>query len=198
MTNNNLDKIKKELQKTREDLNDITSYLDDFLTFLPIAVCDLSPAGIIAQIDKSFEDVSGFGALEIVGEHLTDIFLEKSRINKILNLTKRREIVKNQEFTLIRKDKKEIIVNTFFSARKDKEGNLIGYFLGMIDISSLKELQYEMETKVEERTKELQGKIEEMEKFQKLAVGRELKMVELKEEIKKLKEELEKTKGRKI
>ncbi|PIX88307.1 MAG: hypothetical protein COZ30_01170 [Candidatus Nealsonbacteria bacterium CG_4_10_14_3_um_filter_36_16] len=198
MTNNNLDKIKKELQKTREDLNDIASYLDDFLTFLPIAVCDLSPAGIIAQIDKSFEDVSGFGALEIVGEHLTDIFLEKSRINKILNLTKRREIVKNQEFTLIRKDKKEIIVNTFFSARKDKEGNLIGYFLGMIDISSLKELQYEMETKVEERTKELQGKIEEMEKFQKLAVGRELKMVELKEEIKKLKEELEKTKGRKI
>ena len=198
MTNNNLDKIKKELQKTREDLNDITSYLDDFLTFLPIAVCDLSPAGIIAQIDKSFEDVSGFGALDIVGEHLTDIFLEKSRINKILNLTKRREIVKNQEFTLIRKDKKEIIVNTFFSARKDKEGNLIGYFLGMIDISSLKELQYEMETKVEERTKELQGKIEEMEKFQKLAVGRELKMVELKEEIKKLKEELEKTKGRKI
>jgi len=198
MTNNNLDKIKKELQKTREDLNDITSYLDDFLTFLPIAVCDLSPAGIIAQIDKSFEDVSGFGALEIVGEHLTDIFLEKSRINKILNLTKRREIVKNQEFTLIRKDKKEIIVNTFFSARKDKEGNLIGYFLGMIDISSLKELQYEMETKVEERTKELQGKIEEMEKFQKLAVGRELKMIGLKEEIKKLKEELEKTKGRKI
>ena len=83
MTNNNLDKIKKELQKTREDLNDIASYLDDFLTFLPIAVCDLSPAGIIAQIDKSFEDVSGFGALEIVGEHLTDIFLEKSRINKI-------------------------------------------------------------------------------------------------------------------
>jgi len=198
MTNNNLDKIKKELQKTREDLNDITSYLDDFLTFLPIAVCDLSPAGIIAQIDKSFEDVSGFGALEIVGEHLTDIFLEKSRINKILNLTRKKGIVKNQEFTLIRKDKKEIIVNTFFSARKDKEGNLIGYFLGMIDISSLKELQYEMETKVEERTKELQGKIEEMEKFQKLAVGRELKMVELKEEIKKLKEELEKTKGRKI
>ena len=198
MTNNNLDKIKKELQKTREDLNDITSYLDDFLTFLPIAVCDLSPAGIIAQIDKSFEDVSGFGALEIVGEHLTDIFLEKSRINKILNLTRKKGIVKNQEFTLIRKDKKEIIVNTFFSARKDKEGNLIGYFLGMIDISSLKELQYEMETKVEERTKELQGKIEEMEKFQKLAVGRELKMIGLKEEIKKLKEELEKTKGRKI
>ena len=156
MTNNNLDKIKKELQKTKEDLNDIASYLDDFLTFLPIAVCDISPAGIIIHINKSFEDVSGFGALEIVGEYLTDIFLEKSKINKILNLTRKKEIVKNQEFTLIVKDKKGIIVNAFFSARKDKEGNLTGYFLGMIDVSSLKEFQYEMETKVKERTKELE------------------------------------------
>jgi len=162
MTNNNLDKIKKELQKTKEDLNDISSYLDDFSTFLPIAVCDLSPAGIIIHINKSFEDVSGFSALEIVGEHLTDIFLEKSKINKILNLTRRREIVKNQEFTLLAKDKKEIIVNAFFSARKSKEGNLTGYFLGMIDISSLKELQNEIETKVKRKTKELESRTQEI------------------------------------
>jgi len=194
MTNNNLDKIKKELQKTREDLNDIASYLDDFLTFLPIAVCDLSPAGIIAQIDKSFEDVSGFGALEIVGEHLTDIFLEKSRINKILNLTRKKGIVKNQEFTLIRKDKKEIIVNTFFSARKDEEGNFIGYFIALSDITAFEDLRKNLEQKVEERTKELQEKLAEMERFQRLAVGRELKMVILKEEIKKLEKELEKYK----
>ena len=162
MTNNNLDKIKKELQKTKEDLNDISSYLDDFSTFLPIAVCDLSPAGIIIHINKSFEDVSGFSALEIVGEHLTDIFLEKSKINKILNLTRRREIVKNQEFTLLAKDKKEIIVNAFFSARKSKESNLTGYFLGMIDISSLKELQNEIETKVKRKTKELESRTQEI------------------------------------
>ena len=162
MTNNNLDKIKKELQKTKEDLNDISSYLDDFSTFLPIAVCDLSPAGIIIHINKSFEDVSGFSALEIVGEHLADIFLEKSKINKILNLTRRREIVKNQEFTLLAKDKKEIIVNAFFSARKSKESNLTGYFLGMIDISSLKELQNEIETKVKRKTKELESRTQEI------------------------------------
>jgi hypothetical protein len=36
---------------------------------------------------------------------------------------------------------------------------------------------------IKERTREIQGRIEELEKFQKLSVGRELKMVELKEEI---------------
>ena len=45
----------------------------------------------------------------------------------------------------------------------------------------------ELEERVKERTKELQQKVEELEKFQKLAVGREIKMIELKEEIKKIK-----------
>ncbi len=45
----------------------------------------------------------------------------------------------------------------------------------------------ELEERVKKRTEELQQKVEELEKFQKLAVGREIKMIELKEEIKKLK-----------
>ena len=46
-----------------------------------------------------------------------------------------------------------------------------------------------LENEVQARTKELQEKIKELEKFNKLSVGRELKMIELKEEIKKLKRE---------
>jgi len=57
----------------------------------------------------------------------------------------------------------------------------------------LKDLAESLEGQVKQRTKELQEKMEELGKFNKLAVGRELKMIELKEEIKKLKEELEKT-----
>ena len=54
----------------------------------------------------------------------------------------------------------------------------------------LKELVEKQEEIIKERTKELQQKIEELEKFQKLAVGRELKMVELKKRIKELEERL--------
>jgi hypothetical protein len=45
-----------------------------------------------------------------------------------------------------------------------------------------------LEKKVEERTVELREKVAEMEKFNKLAIGRELKMVELKKRIKELEE----------
>jgi methyl-accepting chemotaxis protein len=52
----------------------------------------------------------------------------------------------------------------------------------------LKELAESLEDQVKERTKELQLRIEELEKFRELTIGRELKMIELKKEIEKLKE----------
>lgn len=54
----------------------------------------------------------------------------------------------------------------------------------------LKELAEGLDLRVKERTKELQEKLAEMERFQRLAVGRELKMVELKQKIKELEDKL--------
>jgi len=59
----------------------------------------------------------------------------------------------------------------------------------------LAELAKSLEAQVKERTKELEEKIAELERFQRLAVGRELKMIDLKKEIKKLKGESEKKNG---
>ena len=67
--------------------------------------------------------------------------------------------------------------------RKGEEGEVVGYFFGVFDL-----------TEIKKKEEELQEKMEELEKFNRLAVGRELKMIELKEEIKKLKEESENTK----
>lgn len=56
----------------------------------------------------------------------------------------------------------------------------------------LEKLTKSLEEKVQGRTKELQEKMQELEKFNKLAVGREMKMIELKEKIKELEEKLNK------
>lgn len=58
----------------------------------------------------------------------------------------------------------------------------------------LEEFAKTLEEKVRERTKELQDRLRELEKFHQLTIGRELKMVELKKEIKRLEKELEKYK----
>jgi len=56
----------------------------------------------------------------------------------------------------------------------------------------LRELTKSLNKQVQQRTEDLQEKVRELERFQKLSVGRELKMVELKKEIKRLKSFLEK------
>lgn len=60
----------------------------------------------------------------------------------------------------------------------------------------LKELTENLDEQVKKRTKELRERINELERFQKVTVGRELRMLELKKEIKKLKEEIEELKGK--
>lgn len=62
----------------------------------------------------------------------------------------------------------------------------------------LEGLTKSLEEQVKERTGALQEKVEELEKFQKFAVGREVKMVELKEELTRFKKESEKRKLRDV
>ncbi len=58
----------------------------------------------------------------------------------------------------------------------------------------LEELAQTLDEKVKERTKELQKRIDELERFHRLTVGREMKMIELKKRIKELEKELNKYK----
>lgn len=51
----------------------------------------------------------------------------------------------------------------------------------------LEDLNRNLENKIRGKTSELQIRVDDLERFKKLAIGRELKMIELKEEIKKLK-----------
>ncbi len=60
--------------------------------------------------------------------------------------------------------------------------------------NSLEQQANSLEQQVKEKTKELQKRVEELERFRKFSIDRELRMVELKKEIKKLKEELGKGK----
>lgn len=57
----------------------------------------------------------------------------------------------------------------------------------------LEELAHALEEKVKERTKELQGRIDQLERFHKLTVGREMKMIELKKELEKLQRKIKQT-----
>ena len=183
-------KLKKELEKTKKDLGDLERYIREFSDFLPLAVCTLSSAGIITNINSAFEKMTGFKPIEITGKPFEELFLEKKEAQRIIKKIGKKEI-KERELILLTKNNDEIAANVYFGSRRNKKGILNGFFVGVTDIGELKKLQKGLEKKVRERTKELQEKIDEMKKFQRLTIDRELKMAELKEEIERLKKELE-------
>jgi len=185
---------KVEFERVREDLEDLERYIKEFSSFLPLAVCTINPPKIVIDVNQSFKNLTGYDALDIIGEPLENIFLEKKEIESLTEETYKKEKPQTRELTLVSKGKKEIPVNVSVAARKDAEGNFIGYFLALSDITEIKKFREKLEEKVRGRTEELREKIEELERFQKMTMGRELKMVELKEEIEKLKKELEKGK----
>jgi methyl-accepting chemotaxis protein len=121
-------------------------------------------------------------------------------LKKLLIVT--REVSKgnlNAKVLIKTNDEMEELANSFNKMIKDlKESRLAleesKTALEIKVVAKTKELRnltQDLERKVEERTKTLQEKMIELERFNKLTVGRELKMIELKKEIKKLKEELE-------
>jgi len=72
---------------------------------------------------------------------------------------------------------------------KDELGELTNNFNSMVQqIKQEKKVSEKVRVDLEGKTKELQQKVADLEKFHKLTIGRELKMVELKKQIKELKE----------
>jgi two-component system phosphate regulon sensor histidine kinase PhoR len=155
MAEEKLSLIEKELSRAKEDLRDLEKYIEEFSSFLPLAVCTVNPVEIIINVNKAFQDLSRYDTLEVTGEYLEKIFLDKKEIKNLLKLVRQRNKVKTKELILISKEGKEIPVSVSISTRKDSEDNFIGYFLALVDITEIKKFREGLEKKVEERTKEL-------------------------------------------
>lgn len=74
----------------------------------------------------------------------------------------------------------EVLYNA--SVYKDTRGNVLGVFAAARDVTAQKRAEMQI---ADQRTRELE-RLAELERFQKLTVGRELKMIELKKEIEQL------------
>ena len=179
-------------KRIKEDVEYLEFYIKEFSDFLPLSVCAVSPLGMVTDFNRAAEKLTNYLSFEVVGERLDKFFLEKKELETIEREIVKIKFIHDKELTLIAKNGKKIPVNVSISLRKDKEENFIGYFLALFDITNIKELQLDLEKKVEERTQELRERLNELETFQRVTIGRELKLVELKDKIKKLESQSQK------
>lgn len=160
-----------------DDIATLESYILDLFTFSPLPISFISILGVVLEFNPAFERISGFKFYEVVGKGVERIFY-KEEITKLISDTVENEEILGRELNLITKDRKITPVGVFTKVRRDDEGHAVGLFVGIFDLSEIKK-----------KERDLEEKIVELEKFQKVAIGRELTMIKLKEDIRKLKEE---------
>lgn len=180
----NNSKVKKE--KTGGCLlNDCFNILD----FVRTAIAIVDKTGKIIFINNYITKKWGYSKEEFIGKRfqILKILKPESLINVMAAFTKRitGQLNEGSEYTY------EIVIKTKNGAERTVEvlgnqlnigGKMIGVIATLKDITERKKTEEE----ITKRNKEL-------ESFNKIAVGRELRIGELKEKIKKLEEKLNKT-----
>lgn len=171
--------IKLAEEKVRESEEKFHSIFDNFVDLY--YQTDLN--GIITQLSPSCFPLTGWRVEELIGHQVTELYANpeerKALIQKILS----NGVVYNYEITLLNHDKKSVLVSVSSHVIKDAQGKL-KFIEGTIrDISENK--------KIEDL---LKIKNHELETMNELMIDRELKMIELKKEIKQLKEQLSENK----
>jgi PAS domain S-box-containing protein len=143
----------------------------------------ISTEGKITDMNQATVNITGMEREKLIGSDFFDYFTEPQKARDVYQEVFAKGFVIDSPLKLRHKGGKLTDVLFNGSVYKDDRGNVLGVVIVARDITAQKQLA---EREIAGREKELM-RIEELERFRKLTVGRELKMIELKKEIEELK-----------
>ncbi len=143
----------------------------------------ISPEGKITDVNEATVKVTGVPREKLIGADFSTYFTEPGKAREGYQLVFSKGTVTDYPLTIRRNDGKLTDVLYNASVYKDVAGNVLGVFAAARDITAQRKAEEQV---ADQRSRELE-RLAELERFQKLTVGRELKMIELKKEIEELK-----------
>jgi PAS domain S-box-containing protein len=142
----------------------------------------ISPGGKITDVNEATINVTGVPRETLIGADFSDYFTEPVKAREGYQQVFSKGFVTDYPLTIRHRNRGQIDVLYNASVYKDVRGNVLGVFAAARDVTAQKNAEAQV---AEQRSKELE-RLAELERFQKLTVGRELKMIELKKEIEEL------------
>jgi PAS domain S-box-containing protein len=142
----------------------------------------ISPEGRITDANEATVKVTGVPREELIGTAFSDCFTEPEKANRIYLLVFAEGMAVDYPLTMRHRDGTltEVLYNA--SVHRDLRGNVLGVFAAARDVT--KQMQAQRENAVQQSMEK--DRLAELEQFRRLTVGRELKMIELKKEIERL------------
>jgi PAS domain S-box-containing protein len=168
---------RKRAEETRARLSAIVESSDD-------AIISTDLNGVITSWNAGAERLYGYMAQETIGQPVTIIFPPERRDEEsaILESISRAERVEHYETVRRRKDGALLDVSLAISPIQNTQGQVIGASKIARNITARKQA----EEALRESHVQLQSHAEELARFNSVAVGRELRMIELKKEVNEL------------
>lgn len=157
----------------------------------------------IVEFNSFFLTMTGYSSEEVIWmKNIREIVPEKW-YEKVDDIIRNQILVQGYsdvfEIEYRRKDNSKFPVEVRLFLNKDQQGNDEGMWAIVRDITERKKMEHEMkhmntilEQKVEQKTKELQERVKELERFYKATIDRELRMKEMRTQIEDLEKEMEK------
>jgi PAS domain S-box-containing protein len=159
--------------------------------------------GRITDVNTSTERVTGYTREELIETDFSAYFTDHEKADAGYQMVFREGMVLDYELEIRHRDGHVTPVLYNASLFSDETGKIMGVFAAARDITErkraeeeIRKLNEELELRVKQRTAELEEKNSELDRMNKLFVGRELRMVELKKKIREL-EKLDRRHGEK-
>jgi PAS domain S-box-containing protein len=170
-------KLNQDLEKRVEERTAELRKLSEAVEHSPVTVMITDKKGTIEYVNPSFSEVTGYSAKEAIGQNprILKSGNHPGSFYKELWDTILSGKTWRGEFLNRKKNDEEFWESTSISAIKNDEGDITHFVAVKQDITERKHME-----------KDLRRNLEELERFNKLAIGREIMMIQLKEEINEL------------
>jgi PAS domain S-box-containing protein len=142
----------------------------------------ISPEGTITDVNEAAVRVTGVARSRLIGADFPDCFTEPDRAREGCRQVFAQGCVSDYSLTIRHADGHLTDVLCNASVYNDEAGHVLGAFAAARDVTARRRAESEA---ANQRARELE-RIAELERFQRLTVGRELRMIELKKEIEEL------------
>ena len=138
----------------------------------------ISPEGKITDANQATVKLTGVPRDQLIGTSFSDYFTDPAKAEAIYQRVFTEGMAVDYPLTLRHRDGHETLTEVLYNASvyRDGSGKVLGVFAAARDVTEQMRAQ-----------RELVERLAELEQFQRMTVGRELKMVELKKEIEYLK-----------
>ena len=139
----------------------------------------ISPAGKISDANEATVKFTGVARDELIGTSFSDYFTDPDKANRIYRLVFEQGMAVDYPLPMRSRDGTltEVLYNA--SVYRDDLGSVLGVFAAARDVTKMARARKEI---AEQQAWEFE-RLAELERFHRLTVGRELKMIELKRQI---------------